>query len=123
MKLNRVSILTRTALVALIFVSLNAYAETKEFKVDAIEINKTKYWLPADFKAKKNDPNFKVPEGAGDFKVKKGDTVVFHLISKIGGKNNIHGFAIDEYKVEALVDDKGVVNSKEKDIKFVANKA
>ena len=59
-------------------------------------------------------------------KLKKGDTVKIHAISKIGGKNNIHGFAIDEFRVQALVDDKGLVDSKgnhtDQDIEFVANK-
>ena len=103
--------------------SLTVFADTKEFFVNAVEINKTKYWLPADLKIDQKDPHFKVKEGAGDFTVKKGDTVVFHLLSKIGGANNIHGFAIDEFKVEALVDDKGLVKSHEKTVKFVADKA
>jgi plastocyanin len=122
MKPIRLSQIICTAAISLILSSMNAFAETREFKVDAVEINKTKYWLPAHFKIKKNDLKFKVPAEAGDFTVKKGDTVIFRLVSKIGGANNIHGFAIDEYKIEALVDDKGLVNSKEKEIKFVADR-
>ena len=104
----------------------NAFAETREFIVNAVEKNnaekiKTKYWLPATFT------------------VKKGDTVVFHLKNKIKGPNNIHGFAIKDYGIAVLVDGQGIVKNKdankdahkdahkdakdqEKDVKFIADK-
>lgn len=73
--------------------------ETRSFQEVAVEINGTKFWFPSVIT------------------VKKGDLVKIHLVSKIGGQNNIHGFAIDQFKVEALADDKG------KDIEFTATKA
>ncbi len=123
MKFKFWSQITATSLISLAIWSSSAFAKDHIFKLNAVEINKTKYWLPADFKIPKNSPNFKVPQNAADFSVKKGDTVIFQLVSKIKGPNNIHGFAIDDYKIEALVDGKGLVGSKEKDIKFVADKA
>lgn len=70
-----------------------------EQQIVAVEINGTKLWLPSTLI------------------VKKGDTVKLHAISKIGGKNNIHGYAIDAFKVQALV------GEKQTDIEFVADKA
>ena len=88
--------------------SLSAFAETREFNVNAVEMSNAKFWLPSSFTAK------------------KGDTLLFHLKSKIKGKNNIHGFSIKDYGIEVLVDDQGVVKSKDPknngDVKFVADK-
>jgi heme/copper-type cytochrome/quinol oxidase subunit 2 len=77
----------------------NASGSVQELQIAAVEINGTKFWFPSTIIAK------------------KGDTVKLHAISKIGGKNNIHGFAIDAFKVQALVGDKLT------DIEFVADKA
>ena len=65
----------------------------------AVEINGVKFWFPSTIIAK------------------KGDTVVIHAVSKIPGKNNVHGFAIKAFGVEE------VVMGEEKEIKFEANKA
>ena len=91
-------LLTRLAFV-MSFISAAAFAETHTIQEVAIEMNGVKFWIPSTIV------------------VKKGDTVKIHAVSKIGGKNNIHGFAIDPFKVEALVNDKGM------DIEFVADKA
>lgn len=91
------------------FTTFTFASETKTLSVTAVEISGTKFWLPSTLV------------------VKKGDSVKIHAISKVGGANNIHGFAIDEFKVQALVNDKGLVDDKgahlDKDIEFVANKA
>jgi plastocyanin len=76
-----------------------AATEVRQLNVVAVETGGTKFWLPSTMI------------------VKKGDTVKIHAVSKVGGSNNIHGFAIGEFKVEALVDEKG------KDIEFIATKA
>ncbi len=77
---------------------LQAANRIQNFEVVAVEISGTKFWLPSTLI------------------VKKGDIIKIHAVSKIGGKNNIHGYAIDEFKVEQLIDDKG------KDFEFVASK-
>lgn len=74
-------------------------ADTINIHEAAVEVNGVKFWFPSQIFAK------------------KGDKVKIHLDNHIPGKNNIHGFAIDTYKVEALVDSKG------KEIEFVADKA
>lgn len=71
----------------------------QHFRSVAVEVNNTKFWIPSTFI------------------VKKGDTVEFDLVSNIPGANNVHGFAIDDFKVEALVTGKG------EKVKFVADKA
>jgi plastocyanin len=74
-------------------------SEVREFEATAVEINGSKFWLPSTIY------------------VKKGDTVKIHLSNIIPAKkNNIHGFKIPDFNVEALVDEKG------KDVEFVANK-
>jgi plastocyanin len=91
---------------ALFFLGLSSLAytganagEVRQFDATAVEINGVKFWLPSTLY------------------VKKGDTVKIHLVSVIPGKNNIHGFKISEFNVEALVDEKG------KDVEFVADKS
>ncbi|MGZ3698472.1 MAG: cupredoxin domain-containing protein [Bdellovibrionota bacterium] len=79
--------------------SLSAFAENRSFRADAVEIDGTKFWLPSSFT------------------VKKGDKVKIHIVSKVPGPNSVHGFAIDDYKVQEVADTKG------KDIEFVADKA
>jgi nitrosocyanin len=74
-------------------------AETRTFNIDAVELSGAKFWLPSEVV------------------VKKGDTVKIHLTSKVAAPGNVHGFAIDAYKIEEVVDEKG------KDISFVADKA
>jgi plastocyanin len=121
-KSARSSSLSLLATLGVLFFSVPVFAaETHEFDVQAVQINQAKYWLPTEMSQKKG-AEFSLKNGA-TFTVKKGDTVIFHPISKIEGPNNIHGFAIDEFKVAAVVDDKGLVKSKEKEIKFVADKA
>ncbi len=86
-----------------------AFAETRTFQAIAVEISGTKFWLPSTMI------------------VKKGDTVKIHAVSKIPGKNNIHGFQINDFKINALADDQGLLDDKgkhsENDIEFVASKA
>jgi nitrosocyanin len=77
----------------------SAYAETRTFNVTAVEVDGTKFWLPANLI------------------VKKGDTVKIHAVSKVPGQNSVHGFAIDAFKIQEVVDTKG------KDITFTADKA
>lgn len=91
----------KSALVIGLFSVLSsAYAAgTQELQIAAVEINGTKFWFPSTIIAK------------------KGDTVKIHAVSKIGGKNNIHGFAIDAFKIQALVGEKTT------EIEFVADKA
>src|SRR5262249_1879779 len=100
MKSRRNILFSALTLFTLALSSASAFAETKEFDVYAVEINKTKYWLPSEVSQKKG-AEFSLDKGA-QFTVKKGDTVVFHPVSKIQGANNIHGFAIKEYNVSAL---------------------
>ena len=66
-----------------------ARAETRTFTTVAVEINGTKFWIPANFT------------------VKKGDTVKIHALNKVPGANNVHGFAIDAFKVQEIVGAKG----------------
>jgi len=73
-------------------------SETHQIQEVAVEIDGTKFWLPSDIT------------------VKKGDTVKIHLVSKVPGANPAHGFAIDAFKIQEVVDAKG------KDIEFVADK-
>ena len=80
-------------------VSTAAFAETRTFSADAVEIDGVKFWLPSTFV------------------VKKGDTVKIHATSKVPGANSVHGFAIDAFGVKEVVDTKG------KDISFTADKA
>lgn len=98
-----------TASLAITLCSFSAQAETHTFDVVGLELSGTKMWLPSSFT------------------VKKGDTVKIRVVSKMGGKNNIHGYAIEAYKIHALVDDKGLVDEKGKHtdqiIEFVADKA
>ncbi len=75
-----------------------AHAENRTFTEVAVEVNGVKAWLPSTLV------------------VNKGDHVKIHLVNKIPGKNSVHGFAIDGYKVEELVTSKG------KDVEFVADK-
>lgn len=94
----------KLALSAILFTSAaltgtSALAEVRTFQEYAVETNGVKFWFPSNII------------------VKKGDTVKIKAISKIGGQNNIHGFAIDEFKVQELVTDK------EKEIEFTAAKA
>src|SRR5690242_18123788 len=72
-------------------------ASTVTIQEDAVEINGTKFWFPSTIIAK------------------KGDTIKIHAVSKIGKEgdpSNVHGFAIDQFKVSEVVDIKG------KDIEF-----
>jgi len=77
-----------------------AFAATQTINVVALEVNDTKIWIPSVILAK------------------KGDTVKIHAINKIPGQNKVHGFAIDQFKIQALV-----MTDKPTDLEFVANKA
>ncbi|MEO5969655.1 MAG: hypothetical protein ABIQ95_06980 [Bdellovibrionia bacterium] len=103
MKLFHASILKLSFAIALVavgsFSSAKAFAETLNINVVAIEVDGTKFWLPSMIVAK------------------KGDTVNIHAVSKVPGQNNVHGFAIDQFKIAGLVTDKPM------DMKFVADKA
>lgn len=81
------------------FLSVAARAEVRSIEVVAIEAGGTKFWLPSTILAK------------------KGDLVKIHAVSKVPGANNLHGFAIDAFKVQELVDGKG------KTFEFTADKA
>lgn len=93
-----------------------AFAETRTIKVEAVEVNGTKYWKA---------PGHKATEPL-EIKVKKGDSVIIEAVSVISGPNNIHGFAIDGYdNVKLLVTDKGILdknNKPTKSFEFVADK-
>jgi nitrosocyanin len=73
--------------------------ETREFHAVTVEIAGTKFWIPSTFI------------------VNKGDTVKLHLVAKVPGPNNVHGFAVDAYKIQAVADEKGTT------VEFVADKA
>ncbi len=88
--------------------SINAFAETRKFNLIAKEVDGTKHWFLKGH-TKKTD--------SLTLTVNQGDTVKIHAISATGATNNVHGFAIDQFKVSAVVDGKG------KDIEFVANQA
>ncbi len=75
-----------------------AAAETRAFTATAVEIAGTKFWLPSSFT------------------VKKGDVVKIQLATKVPGANNVHGFAIDAFKIEKVVDEKGA------SVEFTADK-
>ena len=94
-------LITQSLALAALTLSLSQFtqAATVEIQETAFEMNGTKIWYPPVILAK------------------KGDTVKIHAVSKIGGKNNVHGFAIDQFKVQSLVDEKGT------DIEFIADKA
>jgi nitrosocyanin len=81
--------------------SLSAFAGTQTIKETAVEINGVKFWFPSNIT------------------VKKGDIVKIHLVSKVPGDASkaTHGFAIDAYKVQEVVDASG------KDVEFKADKA
>jgi nitrosocyanin len=91
--------MTLFAALFLFSTALAQAAETHMIQEDAVEINGAKFWFPSEII------------------VKKGDTVKIHAVSKIPGANPTHGFAIDAYKIQEVVDAKG------KDIEFVADKA
>ena len=84
---------------SLALLSFNTFAAEIHVQEVAVEIDGTKFWFPSTIT------------------VKKGDTVKIHLVSKVPGSNPVHGFAIDAYKVQEVIDAKG------KDIEFVADKA
>lgn len=90
----------KTLLAVLVFVAaFSASAEVRNFTLTAVEINGTKFWLPSILI------------------VKKGDKVKIRIVSKVPGANSVHGFAIDEFKIQEIADPKG------REIEFVADKA
>lgn len=80
-------------------VAFPALAELKTFTMAAVEVNGTKFWLPSTLI------------------VKKGDRVKIRIVSKVPGANSVHGFAIDDFKIQEIADPKG------REIEFVADKA
>ena len=93
-------LMTLAMTLSLAFATIKAFAETQTINVVALEVNDTKIWIPSVILAK------------------KGDTVKIHAINKIPGQNKVHGFAIDQFKIQALV-----MTDKPTDLEFVANKA
>lgn len=79
--------------------SSGAQAETRSFNLHTVEIAGTKFWLPSTLA------------------VKKGDKVKVRIASKVPGANSVHGFAIDEFKIQEIADPKG------KELEFLADKA
>lgn len=98
MKLFQTMILTLAVVLVGGLAPVKGYAETLTINAVALEVNGTKIWLPSTIVAK------------------KGDLVKIHAVSKIPGQNNVHGFAIDQFKVKSLATDKVT------DIEFVADK-
>lgn len=80
-----------------IFVT-QSIAATRVFNLVAVEASGTKVWLPSTIV------------------VNKGDDVEIHAVSKVPAPANIHGLAIDEFKITEAIDEKG------KTIKFKATK-
>lgn len=76
-----------------------ASAATVKVREVAVETAGVKFWIPSTIV------------------VKKGDDVVIDAVSKVPGKNSIHGFAIHDFNVAEVVDGKG------KEIRFKADKA
>jgi nitrosocyanin len=89
-----------TLLIALATLTLS-HAEERSFNVTAVEINKTRFWFPSTLV------------------VKKGDHVKIKAVSKVPGDaaSQVHGYAIDDFKVQEVVDAKG------KEISFTADKS
>jgi nitrosocyanin len=79
--------------------STSARAEVRSFQMMSVEVNGVKFWIPSTLT------------------VKKGDTVKIRAVSKVPGQGSTHGLAIDEFKIQEVVDEKG------KDIQFNADKA
>ena len=77
----------------------NALAEVREFRVFAVEIGGTKFWLPSTLV------------------VKQKDTVRVRLLSKVPAPGQSHGYSIPAYKVAVLADDQ-----KETIVEFEADK-
>ena len=82
----------------LFLLSSLSWADTRKFNIYTVEASGVKMWVPSTLV------------------VKKGDDVEIQAVSKVG-KDTIHGFTIDEYKIVESADDKG------KTIKFKADKA
>ena len=74
-------------------------AATQTINVVAVEAGGAKFWFPSTIT------------------VKKGDTVKITATSKVPAPNSAHGFAIDDFKIQEVIDEKG------KTFEFVANKA
>lgn len=76
-------------LLPLLFVSAATAADTREFNAITVDLSGAKVWLPSTFV------------------VRKGDTVKINLSTKVPAPSNVHGFAIDAFKVVESVDEKG----------------
>ncbi len=72
-------------------------APVLKLQLEAVVKDGTKYWLPAQLKAK------------------KGDRIRLKLENHIAGPNSIHGFRLKEFHIEELVDHQG------KEVEFVAD--
>lgn len=95
MKIRKICILM---ILSLGLVPAAALADVRNFTMAAVDIGGTKFWLPSTLI------------------VKKGDRVKIRIVSKVPGANSVHGFAIDDFKVQELADPKG------REIEFVADK-
>ena len=77
-----------------------ALADVREFRVFAVEIGGTKFWLPSTLV------------------VKRKDTVRIRLLSKVPAPAQSHGYSIPAYKIAVLADDQ-----KETIVEFEADRA
>ena len=76
-----------------------ARAADKVFKIYAVEINGTKFWLPSTIV------------------VRKGDHVKLEAQTKLEGQASIHGLSLPDFKIQEQID------NKVKAVEFTANKA
>jgi len=67
----------------------HALAKTREFNAVTLDLGGTKVWLPSTFV------------------VNKGDTVKINLSTKVPAPWNVHGFAIEAFKIVESVDENG----------------
>lgn len=93
------AVVALAALIAGFAAAPTAHAETRSFSMHTVEISGTKFWLPSTIVAK------------------KGDKVKIRIVSKVPGANSVHGFAIDDFKIQEIADPKG------KELELVADKA
>ena len=92
-------LMTILGFIAVVSAASSALAETRSFRLDAVEIDGVKFWLPSTIV------------------VKKGDTVKIEAMSKVPGANSVHGLEIKEFKVQEVINEKGKI------VEFKADKA
>src|SRR4051794_289795 len=99
MKLTQQVLRVTTSFILFMAVISQAHADTKSFTAYAVEMGGVKFWIPSTFT------------------VKKGDVVKFHLVNKVPGAKSVHGFALDDFKIQEVVD------ATPKEVEFTADKA